>query len=135
EVVVMRDGKFVTRAHTADVNRQQMANLMVGRDVSDMFQPKRFAALDAPVLLRVSNLKVPGWIEDLSFEVRAGEIVGFAGLVGAGRTEAFEAILGLRPKSGGAIEIDGRAADIRSPRDAMRLGLTYLSEDRNGKRV
>jgi ribose transport system ATP-binding protein len=133
EVVVMRDGKFVTRAHTADVNRQQMANLMVGRDVSDMFLPKRFVAPDAPVLLRVSNLKVPGWIDDLSFDVRAGEILGFAGLVGAGRTEAFEAILGLRPKSGGAIEIEGQPARIRSPRDAMRLGLTYLSEDRKGK--
>jgi ribose transport system ATP-binding protein len=133
EVVVMRDGKFVTRAHTADVNRQQMANLMVGRDVSDMFQPKRFVSPDAPVLLKVANLKVPGWIDDLSFEVRAGEILGFAGLVGAGRTEAFEAILGLRPKSGGAIEIAGQPARIQNPRDAMRLGLTYLSEDRKGK--
>jgi ribose transport system ATP-binding protein len=133
EVVVMRDGKFVTRAHTADVNRQQMANLMVGRDVSDMFQPKQFSAADAPVLLRVAQLKVPGWIEDLSFEVRAGEVLGFAGLVGAGRTEAFEAILGLRPKNGGSIEVDGRPAAIRSPRDAMGLGLTYLSEDRKGK--
>jgi ribose transport system ATP-binding protein len=133
EVVVMRDGKFVTRANTADVNRQQMANLMVGRDVSDMFQPKHAGAPDAPVLLRVANLKVSGWIEDLSFEVRAGEILGFAGLVGAGRTEAFEAILGLRPRRGGTIEIEGRRADIRSPRDAMRLGLTYLSEDRKGK--
>jgi ribose transport system ATP-binding protein len=133
EVVVMRDGKFVTRANTFDVSRQQMANLMVGRDVSDMFQPKQASAPDAPVLLRVANLKVPGWIEDLSFEVRAGEVLGFAGLVGAGRTEAFEAILGLRPRRGGAIEIDGRPADIRSPRDAMRLGLTYLSEDRKGK--
>jgi ribose transport system ATP-binding protein len=98
-----------------------------------MFQPKRFAAADAPVLLGVSGLQVPGWIEDLGFEVRAGEILGFAGLVGAGRTEAFEAILGLRPKSRGAIEIGGHAADIRSPRDAMRHGLTYLSEDRKGK--
>jgi ribose transport system ATP-binding protein len=133
EVVVMRDGKFVTRAHTADINRQQMANLMVGRDVSDMFQPKHIAATDAPVLLSVAKLQVPGWIEDLSFEVRAGEILGFAGLVGAGRTEAFEAILGLRPRSGGAIEVDGQPADIRSPRDAMRLGLAYLSEDRKGK--
>jgi ribose transport system ATP-binding protein len=133
EVVVMRDGKFVTRAHTCDVDRQQMANLMVGRDVSSMFPPKAFAAPDAPVALRVSNLKVPGWIEDLSFEVRAGEVLGFAGLVGAGRTEAFEAILGLRPRSGGTVEIDGCAAAIRNPRDAMRLGLTYLSEDRKGK--
>jgi ribose transport system ATP-binding protein len=133
EVVVMRDGKFVTRAHTCDVDRQQMANLMVGRDVSDMFQAKQFPPADAPVLLRVSKLQVPGWIEDLSFEVRAGEVLGFAGLVGAGRTEAFEAILGLRPRSGGTVDIDGRTAAIRSPRDAMRLGLAYLSEDRKGK--
>ncbi|RZA34097.1 MAG: sugar ABC transporter ATP-binding protein [Lysobacteraceae bacterium] len=133
EVVVMRDGKFVTRTPTRDVNRRQMANLMVGRDVSDMFTPKRPAAQDAPVLLRVANLNVPGWVEDLGFEVRAGEILGFAGLVGAGRTEAFEAILGLRARTGGRVEIDGQAVDIRSPRDAMRHGLTYLSEDRKGK--
>ena len=133
DVVIMRDGKFVTRALTADVDRRQMANLMVGRDVSDMFVPKRPAAPDAPVLLRVADLRVPGWIEDLQFEVRAGEILGFAGLVGAGRTEAFEAVFGLRPRAAGAIEVAGRAVDIRNPRDAMRLGLAYLSEDRKGK--
>jgi ribose transport system ATP-binding protein len=133
EVVVMRDGKFVTRALTRDVDRRQMANLMVGRDVSDMFAPKRHVGLDAPVLLRVTNLSVPGWVENLSFEVRAGEILGFAGLVGAGRTEAFEALLGLRRKSAGLVELEERAVDIRSPRDAMLHGLTYLSEDRKGK--
>ena len=133
EVVVMRDGKFVTRASTCDVNRRQMANLMVGRDVSDIFPPKQPALDDAPVLLRVSNLAVPGWVQNLGFEVRAGEILGFAGLVGAGRTEAFEAILGLRPRQSGRIEVKGQAVDIRSPREAMRHGLTYLSEDRKGK--
>lgn len=133
EVVVMRDGKFVTRASTCDVNRRQMANLMVGRDVSDMFPPKQPALDDAPVLLRVSNLAVPGWVQNLGFEVRAGEILGFAGLVGAGRTEAFEAILGLRPRQSGSIEVKGQQVDIRSPREAMRHGLTYLSEDRKGK--
>jgi ribose transport system ATP-binding protein len=133
EVVVMRDGKFVTRASTADVNRQQMANLMVGRDVSDMFLPKAAPAANAPVLLGVAGLTVPGWVENLGFEVRAGEILGFAGLVGAGRTEAFEAIVGLRPKSAGTIAIAGREVAIRSPRDAMHHGLTYLSEDRKGK--
>jgi len=133
EVVVMRDGKFVTRASTCDVNRRQMANLMVGRDVSDMFPPKQPALDDAPVLLRVSNLAVPGWVHKLGFEVRAGEILGFAGLVGAGRTEAFEAILGLRPRQSGSIEIGGQQVDIRNPREAMRHGLTYLSEDRKGK--
>ncbi|WP_338762790.1 sugar ABC transporter ATP-binding protein [Massilia sp. METH4] len=133
EVVIMRDGKFVTRANTADVNRQQMANLMVGRDVSDMFLAKEPAAANAPVLLGVHGLTVPGWVENLGFDVRAGEILGFAGLVGAGRTEAFEAIVGLRARSGGTIAIAGKEVKIRSPRDAMHHGLTYLSEDRKGK--
>jgi ribose transport system ATP-binding protein len=133
EVVVMRDGKFVARANTADVNRQQMANLMVGRDVSDMFLPKQPPAATAPVLLDVAGLTVPGWVENLGFEVRAGEILGFAGLVGAGRTEAFESIVGLRQRSSGTVAIAGKAVRIRSPRDAMHHGLTYLSEDRKGK--
>lgn len=133
EVVVMRDGQFVARADTADVNRQQMANLMVGRDVSDMFLPKQPAAPEAPVLLGVAGLTVPGWVQDLGFEVRAGEILGFAGLVGAGRTEAFESIVGLRPRSAGTVAIAGKEVRIRSPRDAMQHGLTYLSEDRKGK--
>lgn len=133
EVVVMRDGKFVARANTVDVNRQQMANLMVGRDVSDMFLPKEPAAANAPVLLGVAGLTVPGWVRDLTFDVRAGEILGFAGLVGAGRTEAFESIVGLRARSGGTVTIGGKAVRIRSPRDAMQHGLTYLSEDRKGK--
>ncbi|GGX94903.1 ATP-binding cassette domain-containing protein [Massilia dura] len=133
EVVVMRDGKFVARARTADIDRQQMANLMVGRDVSDMFLPKQPPAANAPALLGVSGLTVPGWVENLCFDVRAGEILGFAGLVGAGRTEAFESIVGLRPRSAGTIAIGGEDVRIRSPRDAMQHGLTYLSEDRKGK--
>ncbi len=133
EVVVMRDGKFVARARTADIDRQQMANLMVGRDVSDMFLPKQPPAANAPALLGVSGLTVPGWVENLCFDVRAGEVLGFAGLVGAGRTEAFESIVGLRPRSAGTIAIGGKDVRIGGPRDAMRHGLTYLSEDRKGK--
>jgi ribose transport system ATP-binding protein len=133
EVVVMRDGRFVTRALTADTNRHQMANLMVGREVSDMFQAKCLPAPDAPVLLKVSGLSAPGWVHDLSFEVRSGEILGFGGLVGAGRTEAFEALLGLRQRCAGTIDIGGKQVDIRNPRQAMLHGLTYLSEDRKGK--
>ena len=133
EVVVMRDGRFVSRAETADIDRHQMANLMVGREVSDMFQPKQLPAPDAKVLFKVDGLRVPGWITDLSFSVRAGEILGFGGLVGAGRTEAFEALIGLRARSSAQIEIGGVAVDVRNPRQAMQHGLTYLSEDRKGK--
>jgi ribose transport system ATP-binding protein len=133
EVIVMRDGRFVARSETALLARQQMANLMVGRDLSDMFPDKTLPAENAPIALNVQHLSVPDWVEDLSFEVRAGEVFGFAGLVGAGRTEAFEAIIGLRQRASGTIEIAGRKADLHSPRDAMRRGLTYLSEDRKGK--
>ena len=132
EVVVMRDGSFVTRAPTAETTRQQMANLMVGRDVSDMYPPKDVPPV-APPMMKVSGLNVPGWAQDVSFEVRPGEILGFAGLVGAGRTELFEGLLGLRPRSGGRVEVDGKDVDLRSPRQGVRHGIAYLSEDRKGK--
>src|SRR5205814_8458861 len=74
-----------------------------------------------------------GWARELDFDVAPGEILGFAGLVGAGRTEAFEGLLGLRPHTVRALEIDGRAVRIRNPREAAAHGLTYLSEDRKGK--
>jgi len=132
EIVVMRDGRFVTRAPTRDVTRQQMANLMVGRDLSDLYPAKDARPL-APPLLKVQGLTVPGWARDIGFEVAPGEILGFAGLVGAGRTELFEGLLGLRPHRVDRVELNGRAVRFRSPREAADLGLTYLSEDRKGK--
>ena len=134
EVIVMRDGRFVAREATTSLSRQQMANLMVGRELSDLFPPKDVPlAADAAPLLKVQRLSVPGWAEDVSFAVRPGEILGFAGLVGAGRTELFEGLLGLRPHRAERVEIGGRAVQIRSPREAADHGLTYLSEDRKGK--
>jgi ribose transport system ATP-binding protein len=133
EVIVMRDGRFVARRPTADVTRQQMAQLMVGRELADLYPPKRFVAADAPIALRVRHLTVPGWAQDVSFDVRAGEIVGFAGLVGAGRTELFEGLLGLRPSRCEGVELAGQPWTRRNPRTAARAGLTYLSEDRKGK--
>jgi ribose transport system ATP-binding protein len=132
EVVVMRDGRFVTRAATADVTRQQMANLMVGRELSDLYPPRDRVRAEGAPALRVQDFSVPGWAQQASFEVRPGEILGFAGLVGAGRTELFEGLLGLRAGSG-QVELAGHAVRLRSPRDAARHGLTYLSEDRKGK--
>jgi ribose transport system ATP-binding protein len=136
EIVVMRDGRFVARAPTAGVTRHQMASLMVGRELSDLFPPRDAVAADAPVALHVQGFTVPGWAQGASFEVKAGEILGFAGLVGAGRTELFEGLLGLRPGSG-TVQMQGATVPggtgWRSPRDAARHGLTYLSEDRKGK--
>ena len=133
EVVVMRDGLLVAREATASVTRRQMANLMVGRELADLFPPKRPAPAGGEPAMKVRGLSVPGWAEDVSFDVRRGEILGFAGLVGAGRTELFEGLLGLRPRSAGTVELAGKPVNLKSPRDAARHGLTYLSEDRKGK--
>jgi ribose transport system ATP-binding protein len=134
EVIVMRDGRFVTRQATKDLTRHQMANLMVGRELSDLFPQKDPSPPAAGVpRLKVRGMTVPGWAADIGFEVQPGEILGFAGLVGAGRTELFEGLLGLRPHSVERIELDGREIRIRNPREAVAQGLTYLSEDRKGK--
>ena len=128
----MRDGRLVAREPTSALSRRQMANLMVGRELSDLYPDKDPAPRAAP-LLRVRGLSVPGWARAVSFDVAPGEILGFAGLVGAGRTELFEGLLGLRPHRVDLVELDGRPLRIRNPRDAARQGLTYLSEDRKGK--
>jgi ribose transport system ATP-binding protein len=133
EVIVMRDGRFVARAATADTPRRRMANLMVGRELADMFPPKRAVRATDPPLLSVKGFTVPGWAEEISFDLRPGEILGFAGLVGAGRSELFEGLVGLRPHSGGRITLQGHDVQLPNPRAAARLGLTYLSEDRKGK--
>jgi ribose transport system ATP-binding protein len=136
EIVVMRDGRFVARDLTHNVTRQQMANLMVGRDLSDLYPAKDARPESRPSaapLLRVQGLTVPGWARDVSFEVAPGEILGFAGLVGAGRTELFEGLLGLRPHTVVRIELGGREVRFRGPREAADNGVTYLSEDRKGK--
>src|SRR6218665_1311428 len=129
----MRDGRLVAQQPTASLTRAQMANLMVGRELADLYPPRTTVAPDAPVLLSVRNLCVPGWAQDVSFEVRAGEVFGFAGLVGAGRTELFEGLLGLRERSAEAVQLAGSAVLPRSPREAADAGLTYLSEDRKGR--
>ena len=133
EIIVMRDGRFVTREATRDVTRHQMANLMVGRELSDLYPPKDPVPTDNTPRLKVQGLTVPGWAADVSFEVQPGEIFGFAGLVGAGRTELIEGLLGLRPHSVERVELDGREIRIGSPREGADQGLTYLSEDRKGK--
>jgi ribose transport system ATP-binding protein len=132
EVIVMRDGRFVARQATAKLTRHQMAQLMVGRELADLFPPKEPPPAGATPLLEAKHLRVPGWAEDISFDVRPGEILGFAGLVGAGRTELFEGLLGLRPCTG-QLEIGGEPVRLRNPREAADKGLTYLSEDRKGK--
>ena len=133
QVVVLRDGRLVAQEATRGLGRHQMANLMVGREIANLYPPKESPPTGVAAALKVTGLTVPGWAQDIAFEVRPGEILGFAGLVGSGRTELFEGLLGLRERSAGQIELQGQVVDIRDPRTAVQHGLTYLSEDRKGK--
>ena len=127
-VTVLRDGRLISSKPRADVTPQSAVRDMVGRDVSDFFARTEHAAGE-PVL-RVEGLSRAGAFSDVGFEVRRGEVLGFAGLVGAGRTDVGLALFGIAPADAGRVELHGRALTIRSPREAMRHGLAYLSEDR-----
>ena len=130
-VTVLRDGRIVAQRQAAELDPETMANLMVGREMSRMF-PDRAVAPDAPPALKVDHLSVPGFADDASFAVRPGEILGFAGLVGAGRTELLEGVVGLRPATG-SVEVSGSPARFRSVRDSLAAGVAYVTEDRKGK--
>ena len=132
-VTVLRDGHRVATEPASALTQDDMARLMVGRELADMYPPKAPPPEGAEVVLRVEHLSVPGRVEDASFELRRGEILGFAGLIGAGRTELMEAVVGLRPVSRGTIHRHGRPVAIRSPKDAAAAGIAYLTEDRKGR--
>lgn len=132
-VVVLRDGRLVAVAQTKHVNEDALARQMVGRELSQVFPPKR-PVPEGPPVLAVTNLRRKGQEAGATFTLRRGEILGFAGLVGSGRTELAEALLGLRPATG-RVEVEGRPVRIGSPRDAVRHRLGYLSEDRQGKGI
>jgi len=129
-VTVLRDGRHVFTAPVKDMSVDEMATQMVGRDVSDLF-PHKSVLATSEVVLEVGHLTVPGRVFDASFTLRRGEILGFAGLVGSGRTELMEGLVGLR-RSHGSVKIDGAAVRIHSLRDASRHRLAYLTEDRKG---
>lgn len=133
EIIVMRDGRLVGRAPTRDTNRAAMTAMMVGRDIASLYPAKVLPDRSGPPAFEVEKLTVPGWADAVSFSIWPGEILGFAGLVGAGRTELFEGLIGLRPSEGGTVRIGGRPVRFGTPREAARAGLTYLSEDRKGK--
>jgi ABC-type sugar transport system ATPase subunit len=127
-VTVLRGGRNVTTAPIGELSTGRMIELMTGRTVGSLFPPRCTTIGD--VVLRAEGLTRAGAFEDVSFEVRAGEIVGFAGLIGAGRSEVMRAIYGADPLDRGRVEMDGRALSIRSPRDAIAAGIAYLPEDR-----
>lgn len=130
-LLIMRDGAQVDLCDCADLDEEGMARKMVGRELSQVYPPK--SQPQQEVVLSVAGLTVAGQFNDVSFELHRGEILGFSGLVGSGRTEIAEAIMGLHRRSAGELRIDGELCDIRSPSDAHQHGLAYLSEDRQGR--
>ncbi len=130
-VTVLRDGKKVATRPAAELTPVDMARLMVGRDLLALYPPRSPAPSGAPTL-EVAHFGAEGYVEDASFAVRPGEILGFSGLVGAGRTELFEALFGLR-KGSGEIRLDGRPQTWPDARAGMRAGVVYLTEDRKSK--
>jgi ribose transport system ATP-binding protein len=130
-VTVLRDGKHIATRDAATLTPVDMARLMVGRDMSHLY-PDRPADASGEPILDVRSIEVPGHASDATFSVRPGEILGFAGLIGAGRTELLEGVVGLRPHRG-EIRFKGKPVAFHTVRDSMHQGIVYLSEDRKGK--
>ncbi|MUT65303.1 sugar ABC transporter ATP-binding protein [Paenibacillus sp. NEAU-GSW1] len=127
-VTVMRDGSYIGTVATAEVTNEQIIAMMVGREIYDSSKPKRREGKGEPVL-EVEGLNRKG-LKNISFKAHKGEIVGFAGLIGAGRTEVARAIFGADPIDSGEIRVKGRKLRLREPHDAVKAGIGYLSEDR-----
>lgn len=127
-VTVLRDGTYVDTKSMKEVTRDQLIRMMVGRTISNLFPKQDVKAGD--VVLKVQNLTRVGSFHDINFELRQGEILGIAGLVGAGRTNVARAIFGVEPATSGRIYLDGRQVRITSPQQAIALGLAYVPEDR-----
>jgi len=130
QVTVLRDGHLVGTNPVAETDRNEIIHMMVGRELKESaVDQKQAAGISAPALT-VKNLTRKGVIEDISFTVHRGEVLGVAGLVGAGRTELARAIFGADPIDSGEIWLNGHRVEIRSPRDAIRRGIGLVTEDR-----
>ncbi len=128
DISVLRDGRVVHSARAADLPIAAIVHHMVGRELTEFFPMKDAAIGD--VRVRVEELASDEGIRDVSFEIRRGEIVGLAGLVGSGRTEVARAIFGAHPRTAGKVIVDDAALDIASPADAIQSGVALLTEDR-----
>ena len=128
QVSVFRDGRFVGEQASADVTRDDIIRMMVGRDVTQMF-PKTVVPI-GDVILSVKNLTLGKRFHDISFDLRKGEILGLAGLVGSGRSNVAETIFGVTPATSGTILIDGKEIVMRNPAMAMDCGIAFITEDR-----
>ena len=128
EITVLRDGQWEGCFAAKDITQEQLIRLMVNRELSDMFPPKNNRIGEE--ILRVEGLNSGRAVRDVSFQLRRGEILGFSGLLGSGRTETVECLFGIRKKNTGSISIKGRELTINSPRDAIANGMGMVTEDR-----
>jgi ABC-type sugar transport system ATPase subunit len=128
-LTVLRDGRYVGTLDRQQATQDEVVRLMIGRSVEAYF-PKHLDAAPGKTLLSVKNLSSPGKFGDVNFDVRAGEIVGFAGLVGAGRSEIAKALFGLDPHATGTVEMEGSPLPLRNIRQSMRRGIGLVPEDR-----
>ncbi len=131
-VTVLRDGRHVATRPADELDRPMIVNLMVGRPLDQLFAA-RPAAAPGPEMLRVEGLGLRGTFIDVSFALRGGEVVGMAGLVGAGRSEIAQSIFGMTPPTAGRVLLRGSQVRPTSPKRMLRLGLAYLPEDRDGQ--
>lgn len=125
---VYRDGQFIGEGPMSEVGETRLVHMMVGRPVDQIFPPR--ARRSGPEILRVAGYDHPTEFADISFSLHRGEILGFYGLVGAGRSEVMQALFGITRPSGGVVRMDDRICAIRSPADAVRAGIVYVPEDR-----
>jgi ribose transport system ATP-binding protein len=128
-ITVLRDGEYIDTLVTAETEVRQIISLMVGRQITGETRPGDVKA-QRPTVLRVEGLETKELLRDVTFELREGEVLGFAGLMGAGRTEVARALVGADRATAGTITLRGEQAHIAHPADAARLGIGYLSEDR-----
>ena len=128
DITVFRDGKYVGAYEASELNNEKLINLMVGREIKDLF-PKTDCEIGS-VKLKVEDLSHPTFFRNVNFEIKKGEILGFAGLVGAGRTEVMETLFGIKKKSNGKVFIDGKETNICSPNDGIKCKIAMLTEDR-----
>jgi len=129
-VTVMRDGEYVGTVNTAEVTKDDIVKMMVGRVIMGEQKAASTVPADAPVILEVKNLNAGKEVKNVSFNLRKGEILGFAGLMGAGRTEVARALYGADPRQTGEIYLNGKKVKIKTPEQAVKHGICYLSEDR-----
>ena len=130
-ITVLRDGQKIETLKTSETNMDELVKLMVGRELKETY-PQRKSCISDEVLLDVQNLSGNG-VTDISFQIKKGEVLGFAGLIGAGRTETAELLFGAAKRTGGTVSLNGKEVRPKTPRDAIDCGIALVPEDRKGK--